>query len=196
MRIRSAALVIALFSGAVGCASLPPRKIYLLNGASEAATEVSAAGAAPSLRLDRVLVPDYLDTTDILTRAGAHELQSSQSGRWGERLSLGITHALRADLAVLMPAGGVVTTQPSGSGVRRLLVTVETFDVWADGHCILTANWTLLEKDGRDAVSTGRGAFTTPAAGGGIAGDAAVIAAMANAVSQLADSIASTVKRL
>ena len=196
MSVRSAALIVTLLAGAVGCASLPPRKIYVLDIANDAAMEASAASAAPGLRLERVVVPDYLDTTDILTRAGGHELQSSQTGRWGERLSLGITHALRADLAVRLPSRIVAGTQPADKTVRQILVSVDRFDVWADGHCILTASWSLLERDERDAVLTGHGAFTTPAAGGGTPGDATVIAAMANAVSQLADGIASTVKRL
>jgi uncharacterized lipoprotein YmbA len=148
------------------------------------------------VQLERVLVPDYLDTTDILTRAGGHELQSSQTGQWGERLSLGITHALRADLAVRLPSRVVAGTQPTDKTVRQILVSVDRFDVWVDGHCILTANWSLIEKDERDAVLTEHGAFTTPAASDGTPGDATVVAAMANAVSQLADSIASAVKRL
>jgi len=193
---RSAVLIAALLAGTVGCASLPSRKIYVLDNANDADMEASAASAAPVLRLERVLVPDYLDTTDILTRAGEHELRSSQTGQWGERLSLGITHALRADLAVRLPTRIVAGTQPTDKTVRQILVSVDTFDVWADGHCILTANWSLLEKDERDAVLTEHGAFTALAASGGIPGDATVIAAMANAVSQLADRIASTVKRL
>jgi len=195
MSARSTALIVTVLVGTVGCASLPPRKIYVLDNANDAAMGASAANAAPVLRLERVLVPDYLDTTDILTRAGGHELQSSQTGQWGERLSLGITHALRADLAVRLPTRIVAGTQPTDNAVRQILVSVDTFDVWADGHCILTANWSLLEKDERGAVLTEHGAFTTPAASGGTPGDATVIAAMADAVSQLADSIASTVKR-
>jgi len=193
---RSAALMVALLAGSIGCSSLPSRKLYVFDDANHAATQASAAHAAPVLRLERVLVPDYLDTTEILTRVGGHELQPSRTGTWGERLSLGITHALRADLAARLPAQIVVDTQPTDQAVRRIRVSVDTFDVWADGHCILSANWSLLEKDARDAVLTEHGAFTTAAASGGEPGDSKVIAAMADAVSQLADSIASTVKRL
>ena len=161
--------------------------------AGDAALEPSRPSTAAVLRLARVLVPNYLDTTDILMRAGEHELRSSQTGRWGERLSAGVTRALQADLADRVPARIVVGAQPTGKNVREILVTVNTFDVWADGRCILTADWTLPEKDGPDAALTGHGAFTTPA-GGGSPGDAAVLSAMANAVSQLADGIASTLK--
>lgn len=194
MSARSAALGVALLAGALGCASLPPRKVYVLDNAKDSA-EVSATSTAPVLRLERVLVPDYLDTTDILTRVGGHELRSSQTGQWGERLSLGITHALRDDLATRLPTPILAGIEHGGEAVLRVLVSIETLDVWADGHCILTANWSLLEKDKPNAVLTEQGAFTA-AASGENPGDAMVIAAMANAVSQLADSIASTVKRL
>lgn len=195
MSAQSAVLMAALLAGIVGCASLPPRKIYVLENANEAALEAYAVNAAPVLRLERVLVPDYLDTTDILTRTGGHDLHSSRTGQWGERLSLGITHALRADLAVRLPSQIVTGSQSTDKGVHQILVNVDTFNVWADGHCVLTANWSLLEKDGRDAELTEHGAFKTPASSGGTASDATVVAAMADAVSQLADGIASTVKR-
>lgn len=196
MSAQSAVLMAALLAATVGCASLPPRKIYVLDIANDAAADASATSTAPVLRLERVLVPDYLDTTDILTRAGGHELRSSRTGQWGERLSLGITHALRADLASRLPTHIVAGTQPTDKGAHRIFVTVDAFNVWADGHCILTANWSLLENGGRDAELTEHGAFTTPAASGETASDATVVAAMADAVSQLADGIASTVKRL
>jgi hypothetical protein len=192
---RSAALIIALLAGTGGCASVPPRKIYVLDNADDAAVGASAGSAATVLKLGRVLVPDYLDTTEILTRASGHELQSSQTGRWGERLSLGITRTLRADLAVRLPIRIAGPAQSSDNIAGQIRVAVDAFDVWADGRCILTANWTVLEKDARGVVLTGHGSFTTAAIRGGAPGDAAIIAAMANAVSQLADGIASTVKR-
>ena len=43
------------------------------------------------MRLQRVLIPDYLDTTDIQLRVGAYEIHESATGRFGERLSLAIT---------------------------------------------------------------------------------------------------------
>ena len=43
-------------------------------------------------------------------------------------------------------------------------------------------------------VKNGHGTFTAPVAGGATGSDAAVVSSMANAVSQLADSIASAVK--
>lgn len=184
--------VIALLSLFAGCISHPSRNIYVLNSVSDSAVSTAGAAAAPVLQLRRVLVPDYLDTTDILLRVDQHELQASHTGRWGERLSVGITHALRADLADRLPADTVLLGPSADRSARQILVTVDAFDVWADGHCILTANWSL-ETNNSAVVKNGHGAFTVAAGGGATGGDAAIVSRMASAVSQLADSIASAV---
>jgi uncharacterized lipoprotein YmbA len=188
-------VVIALLSLIAGCASHPSRNIYVLNSASDSSVSGGGANAAPTLHLERVLVPDYLDTTDILLRVDEHELQASRSGHWGERLSAGIAHALRADLAARLPMETVVLGRTADRSARQILVTVDAFDVWADGHCILKANWSL-ETGNRVVLKNGYGTFTVPVAGGAAGGDGAIVSSMANAVSQLADSIASTVKEL
>ncbi len=187
-------VVIALLSLLAGCASHPSRNIYVLNSASDSATSTAGAATAPVIHLERVLVPDYLDTTEILLRVGQHELQESRTGRWGERLSVGITHALRADLADRLPEDSVSLGRSSDRSARQIRVMVETFDVWADGHCVLKANWSL-ETENRAMVKNGHGTFTA-SVGGATGSDAAIVSNMANAVSQLADSIASAVKEL
>jgi uncharacterized lipoprotein YmbA len=148
------------------------------------------------LQIQRVLVPDYLDTTDLLLRVGTHEIRESHTGRFGERLSLGITHALQSDLAVRLPLDTITLAQPAEKSARQILVTVDVFDVWQNGRCLLTANWSILGADRRDVLTADRGTFLTAPAGGGISNDAAIVSAMANAVRQLAARIASTVQAL
>src|SRR5271155_4237031 len=193
---RPRALVAALLCLIAGCTSSPPQNIYVLSSAGDSAADTKAIAAAPVLQLRSVLVPDYLDTTGIRLRAGLHERRQSPTGRGGERLSLGITHALRADLAVRLPLDVVMLAQPAEKSARLILVNVDAFDVWADGRCVLIANWTILESDSRAVLITGRRTFTTPAGPGGSSGDREVVAGMADAVGALAESIASAVKAL
>jgi uncharacterized lipoprotein YmbA len=195
MSRRRAVLMTLIPVLAWGCVSgRRAQSVYALNEALDDRAEIDASVAGPELQLQRVLVPDYLDTTDILLRAGAHELRTSSSGRWGERLSVGMTRALRADLAVRLPQDRVVLAQPAEKSLRQILVTVDAFDVWPDGHCVLAASWTLLDRESRAVLTAGRGTFITPPVGGGTPGDGAIIKDMADAVGQLADSIASAVK--
>ncbi|HWJ35372.1 MAG TPA: PqiC family protein [Steroidobacteraceae bacterium] len=184
-----------------GCISRPPPSLYVLSDPGDSAMDANAVVAAPVLQLQPVLIPDYLDTTDIDLRVGPHELQASRTGRWGERLSTGITHALRADLAARLPVDSVVLALPAEKSARQILVTVDAFDVWADGHCVLIANWSLLESQSRAVLNTGKGTFVTAAAvqrgsPGGGGGDGEVVKGMADAVGKLADSVAAGVKAL
>jgi len=198
MRRRSKMLIalisIALTSVVAGCISGPARQIYVLSDAVDTPMDNKAAGT--ELQLERVLVPDYLDTTDILSRAGEHELHASSSGRWGERLSLGIMHALWADLVVQLPQDRVMLARPAEKSARQILVNVDAFDVWPNGHCVLAANWTILDTDRTAILAAGRGTFIVPSDRGGKPSDGAVVSVMAEALRQLAESIARAAKAL
>jgi uncharacterized lipoprotein YmbA len=138
-----------------------------------------------------VLVPDYLDTTEILLRDGRHEIKVDATGRWGERLSEGLTQALAADLAARLPPDSVVL-DASSKAPRQLLINVEALDLWPDGHCVIAADWSIVERGAKTAAITGSGTFDTPAVTGvSSVGDANLVDAIAHTVAQLADAIAS-----
>lgn len=186
----------ALILTAAGCVSAREhRHIFSLDDAVEAPTQVGVVAERPVMQLQRVLIPDYLDTNDILLRMGAHEIHESTTGRFGERLSLGITHALRSDLASRLPLYTIALAQSAGGPARQILVNVDAFDVWPSGRCVLVADWTILDTDRRASLSVDRGTFAT-AATGGHPGDGIIVSAMADAVRQLADHIAATVEAL
>jgi uncharacterized lipoprotein YmbA len=126
---------------------------------------------------------------------GAHEIHESATGRFGERLSLGITHALRSDLASRLPLYTIVLAQSAERPVRQILVNVDAFDVWPTGRCVLVADWTILDADRKALLSADRGTLTAAAAGVN-PGDGAIVTAMADAVRQLADRIASSAEAL
>jgi uncharacterized lipoprotein YmbA len=137
-----------------------------------------------------VLVPDYLDTTDILLRDGRNEIKVDPTGRWGERLSDGLTQALAADLAARLPRESVVLDASDRAG-RRLLVSVQALDLWPDGHCVMAADWSLVEPGAKTAAITGSGRFDTGAvADMSSASDANRVDAIARTVAKLADAIA------
>jgi uncharacterized protein len=88
MMSRRSMMLIALISAALtsvvaGCISGRAQQIYVLNDTVDTPTDNKVAVGRAELQLERVLVPDYLDTTDILSRTGEHELHASSSGRWG-----------------------------------------------------------------------------------------------------------------
>jgi uncharacterized lipoprotein YmbA len=139
--------------------------------------------------LKTVTVPDYLDTTDILRRSASNEVIASATGRWGERLSIGITRALAADLAARLP-NVVIESRGVYEPARRLLVDVERFEIGESGRCTLTARWRVTTADNKVASDSEQGAFIVTATS---TTDAAVTLAMTSAVDQLAARIAVTV---
>jgi len=173
-----------------GCASDPPLRTYVLSTPVNAKAEVSTAPGRPILQLQPVVLPDYLDTTDIVLRRGPNEIEASPTGRWGERLSQGLSHALAADLATRLPQDRITLGSSRDRSDWQILVNVDAFDVQPNGRCILSARWTILKKDGKE-VPVGSGIFITQATGinDGV-GDAALVSAMAGTVGQLADRIA------
>jgi uncharacterized protein len=195
MRLRPLTLA-ALIAITAGCLSHREyRHSYSLDRAIDEPTQAGSVAEHPVMQLERVLIPDYLDTSDILLWVGPHEIHESATGRFAERLSLGITHALRSDLSARLPLYTIALTQSGARPARQILVTVDAFDVWPTGRCILIADWTILDADRKVLLSADRGTFTTGALGAN-PGDGAIVAAMADAVRQLADHIASTAAAL
>jgi uncharacterized lipoprotein YmbA len=145
--------------------------------------------ARQNLEVRRVLVPDYLDSTDILMRSGGEEVKVSATGRWGERLSLGLTHALAADLAARMPQYSIVQ-DGSGKPQRQLRVTITELDLWQNGRCVLAANWTIVDQDSPIPVTSGSGTFDSQNAAGTTAvTDASLVEAVARTLGELAEGI-------
>jgi uncharacterized lipoprotein YmbA len=146
---------------------------------------------APKQRLEvrRILVPDYLDNTDILTRSGGDEVKASATGRWGERLSLGLTHALGADLAARVPQYSIVQ-DGSSNPQRQLRITVTALDLWQNGRCVLAANWSIVDQDSSIPVTSGSGTFDSLNAGGtATITDGSLVEAVTRTLGKLADRI-------
>ena len=100
-----------------------------------------------------MVVPDYLDTQDILVRAGS-TLDRSREGRSASRLSLGATHFLAGRLAERRP-DALVTDQPQiGAPDYRIFLTINTFDVTTSGVATLEADWLIGTAQSRRAYAT------------------------------------------
>ena len=173
-----------------GCGTFVLPKVYVLGDAGPPAPGVSNEARKPDIELKTVTVPDDLDSTDIIRLKAGNELVTSDKGRWGERLSIGITHALAGDLTRRLP-NVLIETRGSYEPSRRLLVDVERFEVGANGSCTLTARWRLTGADGKAPPDSERGTVVQTATSGS---DAAVAVAMTSAIDQLAAQIAITVQ--
>jgi uncharacterized lipoprotein YmbA len=172
------------------CNSLPVQRTYVLGDPAPPVSGVKSEAGLPIIELKTVSIPDYLDSTDILRRAGPNEVIPSPTGRWGERLSLGLTDALASALSRRLPKQ-VVTTMPTAEPTRRIFVDIERVDIDADGRCLLAARWQITEANGQSRSKSDHGTFSQTAAS---VDDPAVASAMTQAVDQLAEQIAKTIE--
>jgi uncharacterized lipoprotein YmbA len=145
----------------------------------------------PVIEMKTVRVPDNLDTSDIVRLAGANQVIPSAKGRWGERLSVGITQDLVATLSTQLPQA-VIENRGGFEPSRRLLVTISRFDIAPDGRCVLSARWRLTDAAGKVLSDSEEATFIEMAAS---SSDAAAAAAMTVALDHLARQIAMTVSR-
>jgi len=170
----------------VGCAGPPDPRSYVLGDPPEPLPATTDQSGRPVIRLLPVSVPDYLDTRDIQLRSGQNEVTASSTGRWAERLSVGVTHALTAALTAHLPGADIVADQPDVPPAQRITVDVQTFEIRPDGHCLLTVRWVVASGDGGRVLRWVRASFVEQATD---TSDAAVAAAMSRAIDRLAAQI-------
>jgi uncharacterized lipoprotein YmbA len=187
----SGAVVLAALLLLAGCQSVPPPATYVLGSPAPETTGAERLAGRPVIEVKPVLVPDYLDVTDMLVRRGSNQLVASQTGRWGERLSVGITRALAADLRNRLPSYLITTTSPVERPSREVLVDVENFEPRADGSVVLAARWRVIAGSSGEPEAGERVSMVEKLSG---PGDAAMAAAMTQAVDALAGHIARSIR--
>lgn len=173
-----------------GCAG-PPKQEYVLGAATAPEPASIRQTALPIVQIERVLLPDYLDTRDILTRSGGRVV-ASESARWAERLSVGRTRALAASLATRLTGVVVTASQPVDPPVLRVLVDVTAFELTGDRQVILAARWTIIDGTGRKSLAAEQATWTEPVPAAG--GDSAIVAAMSQALEKLANGISAGIE--
>lgn len=191
----AAALFAASALMVAACGSVGPSpKTYVL-GPPPTVDEAASAPllGQPVIEIKRVLMPDYLDVSDILVRRSANLVEASRTGRWRERLSVGVSHALAAGLSHRLPEFVVATSTPPDTPACELLLDVQAFEADASGRVVFAAQWRVLDGASHDTLAGERVSLTDPVVG---AGDEPVVAAMSRIMEDLAERIATTVRRL
>jgi uncharacterized lipoprotein YmbA len=174
----------------VGCYSLsacasPPLTLYTL-GTPPPATETRPAGkVSVVIAVARVTIPDELDTEDIFVRDGS-TLRRSVRGRWGSRLSLGITDRLTERLAARYPQALVTDRPLTETPSDRVLINVGRLDVAAAGVATLDADWLVVPRDSAKVARRDRAHFS---ATGPVATDQDVVTLTEVLVDRLAGAI-------
>jgi len=187
------------------CAVSDPTQFYTLSretaprsstaGAAIASSSVDATGSV-GIGVGPVIVPGYLDRSQIVVRTGADKVEISTFNRWAEPLEDGIARVLADEISVRVPTERVVTFPWRGVVARSLqyqvVVAVLRFDGRQGGDVTLDTRWRVLAGNGSELMVR-RSTVSERVEGSGYE---AMIAAMARALGILGQDIAAEIRAL
>jgi uncharacterized protein len=180
----------AILSVAACSMSGPPPSEYVLGSMPAATRTTLRQTELPVVEVKRVQLPDYLDTTDMFERRGS-ELVSRSTGRWGERLSVGVNRALTASLAARLPHMVVTATPPVDRPAWQILVDVSAFEARADHNVVLVAHWSIVDGAHRQ-IHVAEEVSLVKAING--TDDNAIVEAMSHVLDELAERLAAGIE--
>jgi uncharacterized protein len=190
-RRRAAGALAAIGFVLTGCGSGPPPPVtYVIGPPPMISANPQPLSGRPVVAVKPVLLPDYLDVSDLMVRRSDNVVAPSVTGRWGERLSVGVTRALTLDLQQRLPGLVVTRIAPLDRPTLQVFVDIDDFEPRADGMVVLVARWRLVDPASVGLLAE-RVSLTEPSTG---SSDAAMAAGMTRAVDDLAAPVAAAVR--
>jgi cholesterol transport system auxiliary component len=168
-----------------GCAD-PPLKLYTLGEPSVSGNARPLTRGAAVIEVNRLILPDDLDSEDILQRNG-NVVERSATGRWVSRLSLLATDRVTSRLAMRDPDALVTDGWPAESPDYRVMIHVARLDVASNGLALMVADWQISARDPRKPPIRGRAQIRLS---GPTATDADIVRLETSLFDRLADAIA------
>jgi uncharacterized protein len=166
-----------------GCSTTPAPRLFTL-APRPATPDRPFAG---TIAVKRVEMAKYLDRPQIVSYRDAYELQYSEYVIWGENLSDMVTRILVENLSERLPKSQVYLSAGSFADATAdvtLETNIDKFDPDAMGAVVLTAQWAAYRQGGSYQIHAEQ-IRVTPSANN----SAAQVAAMSDALGQLADRI-------
>jgi uncharacterized lipoprotein YmbA len=204
-------LGLATFISVAGCAVTDPTLFYALgqtatssSTAKSAESRVAASGwrgrvggvEPVGIGVGPVIMPGYLDRTQIVTRSGHDRVKLATFHRWAEPLENGIARILADEIGARVPTDRVVMFPWPGIVARaiqyQVVVAVDRFDGSLDGNVTLDARWRILGKNG-DELAFGRSTITETVVGPGYD---PMVAAMSRTLVALGQELATEIRAL
>lgn len=134
-----------------GCAA-PPLRLYTLGDPPANVDAKPLPRGAPVIEVDRLILPNALDSEDILLTDG-NVVERSRTGRWVSRLSLLATSLVTSQLARRAPDALVTDQWPIKAPDYRVMIGIDRLDVARKGSAVMDASWQIFARDGPESRS-------------------------------------------
>jgi uncharacterized lipoprotein YmbA len=183
-------ITIAALVASVGC--LSPREdtsaFFLLSSIPPAGAPAplqAAVGIGP------IVLPGYLDRSQIVVRLSDNQVALSDADRWAEPLAANLQRTLEENLAALLPGASFIDYPwyPAEAPDHAVAITFRRFEANATGAVVLDATWQVTSSGTSASEQTTR--VEEPPAG---PDRGAAVAAQSRALARLTEEIAAAVR--
>ncbi len=190
----SPALVGMLLVMLTGCAGSPHTKFYQLSALSGSAKMPQAASADGNMivSIGPVIMPDYLERPQIVTRAGKNELDLAEFDQWAGSLRDDINRVLVENIGQILPTDRffVLRWAPyldsQGTNAYKVEVRIDRFEGILGEEVLLLTQWGIF--DGKRSLLTKKQLGISERMNG--SSYDALVAAMSRALEKLSRDIA------
>ncbi|WP_412971699.1 membrane integrity-associated transporter subunit PqiC [Glaciecola sp. MF2-115] len=148
MQIKSLLIVFCLFLSACSTTKQAPDTTYYLFDAEPVAQKQKIA--KPRVLVNKVKVPDYLSTNQLVMRDSGHILIKANYHSWADSLDEAIQRALLNDLNHLNSEKEFVIACNDCVSVN---VTVDHFYPSSDGKLLLSGSFEVATKNDQNTIS-------------------------------------------
>ena len=139
----------------LGCGTSQPSHFYLLRALSPAsASDLSETKQSSlSIGLGPVTFPEYLNRPQIVTKAGAHEVELAEFHKWAEPLKENVVNVLQENLSGLLSTDRICAVSVEAAESPRLSTVIGCHSV----------RWNKKPRSGTQSpVDVGGGGWGNP----------------------------------
>ena len=161
-------ICIGLFTGIVmGCSSTSPRSnYYLLSGFNNDSTVefVETIEGGVILGVGPILLPEYINRPQVVTRTNRNEITFSEFQRWAEPLINNFKRVFKENLALLVKTDDIfMYPWPKGMAIEYIITAdVIRFDAVPEDRAILEVRWSLWRGNDRVLLINKKSNFQSP----------------------------------
>jgi len=143
-------LILLAISLSACSSSIKATRIYVLNPASEATEAKHLEGGSFSAGITSLILPPYLERSQIITRSSDNQLKIAASSRWGGSLKKNITQVLVKNMATMLDRAriGIIPANSDASPDINIELEISRFERFPDGKIYLSAMWRMVTATG------------------------------------------------
>ena len=138
-------LLTGLLLGGLAACSNGSAPHYYAIALPEAQNSFVTPNQQPVVSVNDIDLADYLNSVGIVYQQDDVQLTTANQHRWAEALDKQLTCALLLNLRAQLPGWQWQNGQTSMQNIAQLQIKVRGFHGKADGHAVISGEWTLMK---------------------------------------------------